>query len=122
VCGVRITDIDIDHGHSALEALCVSPQGNGRLQLVRQLLSAALNSAGGGATFTNFARCNAVCIDSSSSGTAIGSCIDAADAFNNGGDNLPASFDTGGSANSEPCNAARRTTCTVLSPSSCASP
>ena len=76
---------------SALEALCVSPKGDQRLQLARQLTAAALNCviSGAGAncgglleikaTFTN---CNNLC--AGPPGTDLGMCIEELDAFNNG--------------------------------------
>jgi hypothetical protein len=122
VCGRKITDVDVDHAHSALEALCVSPKGNQRLQLARQLLTAALNGAGGGAKFTDFAACNAICTNAASSKDAVTGCTDEADKFNNSGDNIPAPFDNGTSATPGPCKDARGTDCTIFDPGLCAAP
>jgi len=45
VCGNPITNTDLCSQNSALEAICVSPKGDSRLQLGRQLTAAALNCA-----------------------------------------------------------------------------
>ncbi len=122
VCGHAITDVDVDHGHSAVEGLCVSPQGDSRLQLIRQLITASLTDAAGGAVFPDLARCNAVCTNPSSSSLDLDTCINQADAFNNSGDNLPAPFDPPGSADTGPCQAAHGTACTIATPAACAAP
>ena len=134
VCGHPITDVDIDHGHSALEAMCVSPHGDQRVQLIRQLTAAALNlNSGSTATFSNFASCNAVCANSGSSESAISSCVSQTDAFNQSGDSLPAEFDDDcgddddfpgppGPADPNPCKAAGDTPCILTSTSLCAVP
>lgn len=119
VCGISFTNTSVNSAHSALEAICVSPQGDQRLQLVRQLLTAALNSSGGCATFADFAACNAVCTNPNATTAEITACGNDADAFNNSGDNVPAPFDTGGAANPGPCKASRSNGCTVLDPASC---
>lgn len=122
VCGHSITDVDVDHAHSAVEGLCVSPQGNSRLQLVRQLITAALTNALGGAVFPDLTRCNAVCANPLSAQLDVNTCVNQADAFNNSGDNLQAPFDPPGSADTAPCQAAHGTACTVLNPGACAAP
>src|SRR5262249_26781120 len=43
VCGEKIKDVATNDADSAVEAICVSPQGEQRLQLARQLTSMALN-------------------------------------------------------------------------------
>ena len=110
ICGQTITNTDVGSVNSALEAICVSPKGDSRLQLARQLMAAALNciitnsdepnavacpSAGlegavcGGVSNEDiFNACNEACavgdltvtIDSE-----VISCIGALDCFNNGG-------------------------------------
>src|SRR5262249_4930022 len=67
VCGFTISDVGVDDAHSAIEALCVTPQGDQQLQLIRQLVTAALNGAGGGAQFAQLAACNAICQDPNAS-------------------------------------------------------
>jgi hypothetical protein len=122
VCGHVISDVDVNHGHSALEALCVSVQGDQRLQLVRQLVTAALNVAAGGAAFSDFTSCDAVCRDGGATTLALAACIDETDAYNNSGDVLRAPFDPPAPADPGPCGAAFATACTVVAPSSCAVP
>lgn len=101
ICGVEITNTQVaDSGdsctelnateHSAVEAICVSPTGNQRLQLARQLTAAALNCvisgfgadcSGGGTDLADlFSDCNTACTNNSGFGTCIGDL----DAFNNG--------------------------------------
>jgi hypothetical protein len=100
VCGVTLTTTDLT-AVSAVEAICVSPQGSQRLQLVRQLTTTSLNcvlstvgddatcAAGNdqcdGVTSINavFDACNAFCAANTTS--EFGACIDALDCFNNGG-------------------------------------
>jgi hypothetical protein len=120
VCGGPITDVDVDHGHSALEALCVTD--GGRAQLARQLLTAALNGAGGGAVFGDLSRCNTICADADAPTSDISGCIDEADGFNNSGDALPAPFDPAGAADPGACKKAQATACTVVQRSLCAVP
>jgi len=70
--------------------MCVSPQGDQRLQLVRQLTAGALNCivSGGGADCSGtsvdqlFADCNAACVGNT---RQVGFCIDTFDCLNNGG-------------------------------------
>src|SRR6266481_590475 len=122
ICGHAITDVGVNDGHSALEALCVNIGGDQRLQLVRQLLTAALNMAAGGATFPNFAACNAVCQDPGASVTQLSDCIGQTDTYNQSGDGVAAPFDPPGPASPGPCGAAFETPCTVLTPALCAQP
>lgn len=119
VCGVEITNTDYDDAHSALEALCISPQGDQRLQLVRQLTAAALTMAAGGATYTNFTACDALCANGGGSIFELGDCINSADNFNNSGDSLPAPFDGFESGSPDYCRIAHMSSCTVLDPDSC---
>jgi hypothetical protein len=118
VCGVHLDNTNYDDATSALEALCISPRGDGRLQLVRQLTAAALTMAAGGATFGGFAECNALCA-AGGSDVAIGACIGSTDAFNNSGDNLPAPFDGFDSGSPEYCRIAHGTPCNILDPAAC---
>src|SRR5262249_39703233 len=96
ICGQTISDTAVNDAHSALEAICESPQGDQRLQLVRQLMAAALSTVSGGAQF-DLVTCEGVCVDQSATVGELTTCIDAADAFNNSGDNLPAPWDPPGS-------------------------
>ena len=75
ICGECINStVPINNAASAIEAMCVSPQGDQRLQLVRQLTAGALNCivSGGGADCSGtsvdqlFADCNAACIGNTS--------------------------------------------------------
>ena len=43
ICGTIINNTTLGSQNSALEAICVSPKGDSRLQLARQLTAAALN-------------------------------------------------------------------------------
>jgi hypothetical protein len=123
VCGHQIIDVHVDHGHSALEGLCVAPQGDQRLQLFRQLLAAALNmGAGSCATFAEFTACDTICQIPNATIADLSNCIEEADRFNQSGDKVRAPFDPPGPADSRPCSAAFRTACTVLDPSPCAVP
>ena len=123
VCGQSISDVDVKHGHSAQEALCVAPQGDQKLQLARQLTAAALTGATGeAALFPNRVLCNAVCEDPAASTMDVSDCIGLADAYNNAGDSFMAPFDPPGSAEPRNCNVAIKSSCTVLSPALCAAP
>jgi hypothetical protein len=119
VCGVHLDNTNVDDSHSALEALCISPKGDQRLQLVRQLTAAALTMAAGGATFADFDACNAMCANGTGSIYDVGDCINSADAFNNSGDNLPAPFDGVESGYPEYCQMAHNSDCDVLDPQTC---
>jgi hypothetical protein len=119
VCGIELDNTDYDDSHSALEALCLSPKGDQRLQLVRQLTAAALTMQAGGATFGEFDECNALCVNGGSI-FELGDCINGADNFNNSGDYLVAPFDEVESGHPEFCQIAHNTACNVLTPGSCA--
>jgi hypothetical protein len=120
VCGRTITDVDPDDCHSALEALCIEVHGDQQRQLVRQLTAAALTTAAGGATFTNFVACDAVCQNPSATKSQLADCIEQTDDFNLSGDSVPSPIDTGGGADHGPCEAAFVTPCWVLDGPSCA--
>jgi cysteine-rich repeat protein len=88
VCGQIITNTLLDDANSAVEATCVSPQVNSRLQLTRQLTAAELNCcASGGGTDCDglsiqpiFNLCNTACENYYfSSG-----CVNALNCFNSG--------------------------------------
>jgi hypothetical protein len=86
VCGVVLTNTDVGNSCSAQEALCVSPRGDQRLQLARQLTAARLNCNIAGcpsAVSTLLDGCEQACI-ADADATAIGKCIEDVDAFNNG--------------------------------------
>jgi cysteine-rich repeat protein len=99
ICGVPIESTNLNDGSSALEALCVSPQGAQELQLIRQLTAAGLNCilSGAGIDCSNsgveflFADCDATCLDildgtlDDPSAPSVEDCIFELDCFNNGG-------------------------------------
>jgi len=108
ICGATIDNTNEGNANSALEAICVSPKGDSRLQLARQLMAAALNCGisnstdtdictGAGESAANpcggvsiedvFNACNDAC-PTGTTATVDGhevSCIGALDCFNNGG-------------------------------------
>jgi hypothetical protein len=96
VCGEKIVNTALNDAASALEATCVSPEGNQRLQLARQLTATALNcvlSSGnsncdGVSINAVFDVCNSQCAVSTTTadlGSGSFSCIAALDCWNNGG-------------------------------------
>ena len=121
VCGEIITNTALKNADSAVEATCVRPSGNIRLQLARQLTATALNCcvSGGGNNCSDvsieetFNLCNEACAESSqlkgaimvtlSSGATI-NCIKAIDCFNNGGTYQPATNETPASCEKLPDN------------------
>jgi hypothetical protein len=133
VCGEVIKNVTVASADSVLEAICVSPQGNQKLQLARQLTSAALNCAmsdvGGDCSGNSeldelFSDCNNACQGLSST-RSVGDCIEQVDAFNNGNfENetgchdraLPAFLPKGAADTPQACNAARKNSCTVIPP------
>ncbi len=86
VCGTYIDNTMLLSNTSALEAMCVSVEGEQEHQLVRQLTAAALNCTIGECSTEHanlLANCNTVC----DTGVGdIGMCIEALDCFNNGDD------------------------------------
>jgi hypothetical protein len=104
ICGERIVNTRLNDAASALEGMCVSPEGDQRLQLVRQLTAASLNCvlSGGNPECIGvdgpsnisvealFAACNTAC-SGPDGGTTVTdgintiSCIAALDCWNNGG-------------------------------------
>ena len=135
-----ITNTTLASADSALEAICVSPRGEIRLQLARQLTAMALNCAvnGFGGDCSGHARlaplfalCNDACAQNTND---VGDCIGMIDCFNNGGDAdpvsglcmvdsianchlrpLPSPYDGNSPASSsQACASARKNTCTVL--------
>ena len=123
VCGVTITNVDVDNAHSALEAMCGPTVGEQRFQCCRQLTAAALNAAAGGAVFPDLASCNAICGNPNSPDADVSTCEGDADAFNNSGDNVTLPFQPG-NANSGPCENdtpnAKDTACQIINPAVCA--
>src|SRR5262249_57932595 len=105
--------------HSALEALCGPDQGLQRFQCCRQLMAAALNAASGGAVFSDFAKCNAICGDPNSSDADVNTCQENANTLNGSGDNVNLPFPEG-NADSDPCKAAAATACLIIDPAACA--
>ena len=122
ICGVHVDKTSVDSATSALEAMCVSVEGESKIQLARSLMAAALSSAGGGATFVDFDLCNMVCEDPAALKDDITDCINAAGAFNQSGDDEDCAFDTGGAANSTPCRRAKDNDCLIVVGGSCANP
>jgi hypothetical protein len=140
VCGEVIKDINVNSADSVLEAICVSPRGEQRLQLARQLTSMALNcvisgfgsDCGGNANLDLlFGSCNSSCLGLPNS-PSVGDCISAVDCFNNGGsldaqglcefdDNnnchnraLPATLNQGPADTPQQCNSARKNACEII--------
>ena len=95
ICGEHIINTQLNDAASALEAMCVSPQGSQQLQLVRQLTATSLNcilSSGNancdGVSINEvFDACNLACPSSTTITLGINtfSCIAALDCWNNGG-------------------------------------
>lgn len=113
ICGKFIDGTSIAIAGSALEAMCLSPRGDQRLQLARQLTATSLNCVmSGGGPFCEgvsieetFNRCNDLC--AAGNGASLGECVDALDCFNNGGKLLSNGVcQTGTCADdpSEPCS------------------
>jgi cysteine-rich repeat protein len=137
VCGEVITTTEVGNAESALEAICVSPRGNQKLQLARQLTAMALNCiiSGGGPTCTAmscediFLECNNVCA-SDMGMYSIQECIMMVDSWNNGGyledgchsrqlcnEDIGLCFEPPGPAGSpKACTAAQKNDCTILMP------
>jgi len=138
ICGEVITTAtagSVGSANSVLEAMCISPRGEQRLQLVRQLTALSLNCGvsgfgldcgSNGPLDSLFTDCNAACL----SNTNVGDCIEAIDCFNNGGNIDPSTGLCGsggfnchdqplpiaqGKANTpQECNAASKNACTVI--------
>jgi hypothetical protein len=121
ICGQTISNTTLGSANSAVEAICIDRKADGRLQLARELMAAALNciisrAAGdptapvcdvgaglagdvcAGVSITEiFAACNAVCPTGTTAEILVEgnpteiSCIGALDCFNNGGDFDPTS-------------------------------
>jgi hypothetical protein len=121
VCGQVVVDVDVDHAHSALEIMCVTPQGDVRLQLARQLMAAALSRAAGGAA-VDLGPCDAVCTNAAATDAELASCVDAIDGYNQSGDAVTAPWGAPGAADPRPCDLAALTPCTVVAPGDCAAP
>ena len=84
ICGTYLDNTDAGNQHSALEALCVAPRGEQRLQLGRQLTAAYLNcqiELCPASVLDLLDSCNEACVLDSPD---VGPCIEAVDAFNNG--------------------------------------
>ena len=93
VCGEEISNTITKSADSALEAMCVRPRGDQRLQLGRQLTAMALNcvisDAGLGCADVEslsmlFDSCNDACRGADSV-LSVNECIGIVDCFNNGG-------------------------------------
>ncbi len=93
ICGMSVQNTLVGEEMSAIETECVSPKGEQRLQLARQLLALSLNcvmtkgnsDCSGTIHAPIFSQCNADCIANSNPG-AISVCQLAIDCINNGGD------------------------------------
>ncbi|MGH7894737.1 MAG: hypothetical protein ACREQL_08715 [Candidatus Binatia bacterium] len=142
ICGEVVTNTVVSSADSAIEGICISPRGDMRLQLARQLTAMSLNCAMNGfypdcSGHVRFAPLFAACNDACTQGTAdVGDCIAASDCFNNGGEidlanglcitdtianchlrPLPSPFDASTAAtSSQRCSAARKNDCTLLPP------
>jgi len=133
VCGQTINTTVVPDNNSAVEALCVSPQGSSRLQLARQLTAAALNCTmtncdpacgvafygdpdhGGVDIGALVSQCDSTCL-ANTDGAAIQRCITRLSCFNTGGIPLATGFcQTGTCADGSPCNGTTACTCTPLS-------
>jgi hypothetical protein len=95
ICGESVTNTLLNDANSAVEAMCVSPRGDIRNQLARQLTAASLNCcvSGAGSDCSGlpmwdvvFGECNILCAAEISEAYQI--CIDALDCLNNGGNIL----------------------------------
>jgi hypothetical protein len=141
VCGEVITTAtanSVGNANSVLEAMCISPRGESKLQLVRQLTGFALNCVisefgpdcgGSGSLGALFDACNDACINNTAD---VGDCISAIDCFANGGLFDPTTGLCGEDPNScheralpdfinqqsadtpQACNAASKSPCTVV--------
>jgi hypothetical protein len=137
ICGEVITTTEVGNAESALEAICVSPRGNQKLQLARQLTAMALNCiiSGGGPMCTDmsceamFLECNNVCAGEPGM-YSVQECIGMVDFWNNGGyledgchtrelcnEEVELCFAPPGPAGSpKACTAARKNDCTIIMP------
>jgi hypothetical protein len=147
VCGASIKDnplsCTVGSKTSPLEAICVSPLGDIRLQLVRQMTSMALgcevsgispDCSGNPGLSDLFSDCTKACLGDPTATRSIGDCESEVDCFNNGGcvdpatglcgtcpsgnceqRNLPSPFNTPGADSPQQCNGARKNNCTVVS-------
>ena len=135
ICGEDVTNTLVEDNQSAIEALCVSPSGQQRLQLVRQLTAAALNCviSGGSADCagtsldTVFADVNAACGANAANNEDLLIWIDVFDAWNN--DEICHERDLsdsdvfdevtllpGAAGSPRECNKAKRNNVTIFSP------
>ena len=132
ICGTTIDNTNVGNAFSAVEAMCVSPEGDQRLQLARQLTAMALNCvvSGGGAdcSGTSVESLFQAANDACTNGVAnLGDYIAPVDAFNNGVNSDCHERDLGESdlfdgvsplpgpaGSSNACNAANRNSITVL--------
>jgi hypothetical protein len=142
ICGEVVGDTALESADSVVEGICVSPRGDVRLQLVRQLTAMSLNCAANGYGFDCsghvrfaplFAACNEACAERTGD---VGDCIAMIDCFNNGGETdlatglcytdtianchlrpLPPPYDGNTPAtSSQACSQARKNACTLLPP------
>ena len=139
MCGEVIDDTVLNSADSTLEAMCVSPKGSQKLQLVRQLTAAALNCVMSGdvsgcsdanstiSIASVFRDCSAGCATGTfANDLSVGECISLIDDFNNGvgtgchdrvlvNEDLGLDFDPPGPAGSaKACRAARGNSCKVV--------
>jgi hypothetical protein len=118
VCGLTIDNTSVGSASSALEAMCGPNGGDKKTALIRALTAAALTQAAGGATFGGFDLCNMLCATGASD-DELSACTKITAAFNESGDNLPAPFGGGGSADSGPCQEAADSACRLSDPATC---
>jgi hypothetical protein len=131
ICGTLVnnTQVSPPSQHSAIEAICVSPRGDQRLQLGRQLTAAYLNcqiETCPAALLTYLDDCNQACLLTTDQ---VGSCIEGVDAFNNGVSDLafgchdrsiPGFQPPGPAGSGQICGAAHNNDCTIFGGSGCA--
>ena len=126
ICGTLVnnTQFDPPSQNSAIEAICVSPRGEQRLQLGRQLTAAYLNCAietCSTAVLDLLDGCNDACTNNTAD---VGECIEDVDAFNNGiSDLAPGCHDRsipgfqppGPAGSGQICGAAHNNGCDIFS-------
>jgi hypothetical protein len=92
VCGEVLSNTEVNDADSYLEALCVSPRGDDRLPVARQLAALSLNCCASG--YGNdcaldpflgplFAECNDTCVNGDPA--ALQACYEKAECYNTGG-------------------------------------
>ena len=124
VCGRSLTNMDIDNGHSLVEALCLPVDADPRLLLFQELTAVALNAAAGGATFPDLAMCTAVCTSGVATPEQVDDCVNLTRAFNCSGGQIASPFEPSGPGDPVliACGAATGNLCNALFSAACAVP